>query len=158
MGVSYSVYLGPFIEAPNPKKVCPREFHSCPTKKCRHHKNEMSEKFCPECGTAITLITVQSVKRVSDDFDVYEEFDDRLCDVHSDNLPPEKQDSAIFNPNQGKFGQRFEAYDSNIIAYNETMIADEISRFKTYFAKDIDRIKEVFGNAAVQWGAVAYAS
>jgi len=156
MGVSYFVYVGPYIEAPNPEKVRPREFHSCPDKKCRNYKKEMSEKFCPRCGTAITLITVQSVKRA--EFDVYSECKDRLSDVHSDYLPHEKRDSAIFQPNQGKFGQRFVAYDSNIVAFNETMIADEMSRFKTFFAKDIDRIKEVFGNAIVQWGVVAYAS
>lgn len=118
----------------------------------------MSEKFCPRCGAAITLITVQSVKRASADFDVYEQCNDRLCDVHYDFLPDDKQESAIFKPNQGKFGQTFSAYDSNIISYNETMIADEIARFKSFFAKDIDRIKEVFGNAVVQWGVVAYAS
>jgi len=158
MGVSYSVYLGPYIEAPNPVKLHPREFHSCPNRKCYDHKTEMSDKFCPRCGTEVALITVQSKKRTSSKFDVYKEFNDRLYSVHEEFLPHDKQDFVIFKPNQGKFGNRFEAYDSSIIAFNESMILDEVSRFKSHFSKDIDRIKEVFGDAVVRWGVVAYAS
>ncbi len=81
-----------------------------------------------------------------------------LIYIHSENLPEEKQDSAIFIPNQGKFGEYFGAYDATVVELTALTIADDISRFKTMFSKEITRIKEVFGKAEVKWGAIAYAS
>ena len=156
MGVSYNVYLGPYIQAPNPEKEYPREFHSCPNKKCPYHKREMSSKFCDRCGTPIALITVQSKKRA--DFDVWEECGSRITDVHEDRLPENKKDFAIFLPNQGNFGNRFEAYESSVVEVNETVMIDEVKRFEAHFKKDIARIAEVFGKVEMKWGAIAYVS
>lgn len=156
MGISYDGYLGPYIQAPNPEKSHSREFHSCPDKVCRNHKREMNSKFCDHCGMPIALITVQSMQRV--DFDIWKECDDRLVDVRTYNLPPNKRDFAIFLPNQGKFGNRFEAYEPVVLEFNETVMIDEVIRFYAYFQKDIARIVEVFGKAEMKWGVVAYAS
>ena len=156
MGVSYYVYIGPYIQAPNPEKVHPHEFHSCSNKACRNHTREMSSKFCDKCGTPIALLTVQSTKRI--DFDVWEQCGDRLEDVYVSYLPPDKRDFAIFLPNQGKFGNRLEAHDSTVLELNETIMIDEVNRFEVYFQKDIARIAEVFGKSEVKWGVVAYES
>jgi hypothetical protein len=151
MGTSYTVYLGPYIEAPNPLKASKREFHGCPK-----HMTPSSAKFCTECGTAIKLLSVPSTSRA--DFNTYKEFNDSLWELGDDDRPSEKADSAIFAPNKGKFGFRFRAYDAEIVPLNETIIVGDVSRFTTVFAKEIARIKEVFGSAEVKWGAIAYAS
>lgn len=151
MGVSYTVYLGPYIEAPNPLKPSKREFHGCPK-----HMTPSSDKFCSKCGEPIKLLSVPSKGRV--EFNVYEEFDDSLAELHEECRPSEKQDVAIFQPNKGKFGLRFRAYDAEVVPLNETVILDEVNRMKSTYAKEIERIKEVFGSAEVKWGAIAYAS
>lgn len=151
MGVSYYVYIGPFIEAPNPKKASSREFFGCPK-----HKTPASDKFCNRCGAAIQLVSVPSLERI--EFDTYEEFHDSLDIVHRDNLPENKEDFMIFQPNRGKLGKRFSAYDSSLIEMNETVMLDEVNRMRTEFAKEIARLAEVFGKAEVKWGAIAYAS
>jgi len=156
MGVSYYVYIGPYIEAPNPKKKANREFHGCRNDKCHMHNQPASDKFCSTCGKEIGLVSVPDLRRM--EFDVYEECDDRLSLVYPENLPDDKKDFAIFQPNQGKFGMRLSAYDPEVCELNESVMMNELSRFHTFFAKDIARIKEVFGKAEVKWGVIAYAS
>jgi hypothetical protein len=151
MGTSYTVYLGPYIEAPNPLKASKREFHGCPK-----HMTPSSDKFCNKCGAAIKLLSVPSTSRAS--LDTYKEFDDSLWELGDDCRPNEKQDFAIFQPNKGKFGLKFRAYDAEVVPLNETIIVGDVTRFKTVFAKEIERIKKVFGSAEVKWGAIAYAS
>lgn len=153
MSVSYSVYVGPYLEAPNPEKPSMEQFNGCVNDKCKNEHRRSSDIFCPQCGKKCGTVSVTSTSRI--DFDVYEECDERLSKVSNEDMP---SDLAIFEPNKGKFGRRFSAYDSSIVELNETIIADEVSRFKSFFTKDIARIKEVFGKATVKWGVVAYAS
>ncbi len=158
MGVSYYVYVGPFVEAPNAERPFPTKYMGCGTVGCDNLKKESTEKFCPKCGKPIKECEKNSVVRPSRNFYTYDEFDDRLTRIHEENLPNDKQNVAVFQPNIGKFGQTFSAYDSSVVSLNESAIADEISKFNKFFAKDIDRIKEVFGKVEVKWGVVAYAS
>lgn len=158
MGVSYYVFVGPFVEAPNAEIPIPRKYMGCGTTGCDYRKKESTEKFCPKCGNPIKQCEKTSVMRPSRDFDGYEELGDRLTRIHEENLPDDKQNVAVFQPNTGKFGQKFSAYDSSIVALNESIIADEMNRFNAFFAKDIARIGEVFGKVEVKWGVVAYAS
>ena len=45
MGVSYSVYVGPFIEAPNPKLPIKEEFYGCNNTKCNNITNLVLKSF-----------------------------------------------------------------------------------------------------------------
>jgi uncharacterized Zn finger protein (UPF0148 family) len=156
MGVSYYVKLGPYVECPNPVRTIPREYHACGNEKCNKHKKETADVFCPQCGEKVKKLTKNSQKRLS--FDVYEEFKDTMYDVHPERLPQEKQNSAIFLPNQGDFGQTFGDYAEVVLELNETVMLDEVARFKAAFEKEINRLQAVFGKAEVKWGVVAYAS
>jgi hypothetical protein len=151
MGVSYYVYIGPYIQAPNPEKEGVEEFQGCPK-----HKKPSSDKFCNQCGAAIKLISVPSMKRIN--FDTYEEFKDSLCELYDEYCPNNMKDIAIFKPNKGKFGQEFSAYHYSIVPMNETIMTNEVARMKSTFAKEIERIVEVFGKAEVKWGVIAYSS
>jgi len=152
MSVSFQVYVGPYIEAPNPKRTSPRSIRCCPNKSCGKHKKESGDEFCPKCGQKIQIITIQSVKRI--DFQALDE--DRLFHIHPDWLPPQHEDTAIFQPNQGHFGHHFDRDDARIMAITASMMDEEISRFQRHFVKDIDEVKAAFGDATVKWGVLAY--
>jgi hypothetical protein len=158
MGVSYSVFIGPFIEAPDAERPTVVKYNGCGTDGCKNRKKESTEKFCPSCGQPIKQCERNSLVKPSQKFDYWKEFNDRIVFIHEDNRPCDKQDVAVFMPNQGKFGQRFEAYDCSIVALDGNVIAAETTRFNEFFAKDIARIREVFGKAEVKWGAIAYTS
>lgn len=156
MGVSYYVKLGPYIEAPNPKQNSSKGVHACTKQGCSKQGKETADAFCPQCGTKVGVVQKPIQKRI--DFDVYGETDGRLTDIHPERLPNEKKDSAIFIPNQGKFGIEFGDWEAAVVEFNETVMMNDITRFKQTFATDITRIQEVFGKAEVKWGAIAYAS
>jgi hypothetical protein len=156
MGVSYYVYIGPFIEAPNPEKPSFKEYFGCPNKECRNYNKHFAEKFCASCGTQIKLLKVPDLVRQK--FDVYDEFDDKLAALSHDYLPDEKKDVAIFYPNQGKFGVNFSAYDCEVMEMSQASIVDNTKRFVETHVKEIGRIKDVFGKAEVKWGVLAHAS
>lgn len=157
MSISYSVYIGPYLEAPNPEKPSMEQFNGCLNDKCRNGHKRSSDVFCPCCGKKCGTVSIPSTSRI--DFDVYAECDGRLSDVFcGEYLPPSKKDYVYFQPNTGKFGQRFSAYDASIVEFNERIPVDEVSRFNSFFAKDIARIKKVFGDAKVKWGAIARAN
>lgn len=158
MGLYYYVHLGPYIEAPNPIKAGTREAKACTNSGCSKHKKETSDAFCSQCGHKIGTVIKNTNKRVSDTFSTYEEYGGRLLEVHREWLPDSFVDKAVFLPNLNGFNQTFGDKTPAVVGFNETLIADELTRFKTAFAADIDRIKETFGNAIVQWGVVAYAS
>ena len=158
MGLYYYVHVGPYIEAPNPIKAGTREAKACTNSGCSKHKKETSDAFCSQCGGKIGTVTKNTNKRVSDTFSVYDECGERLSHVHNEWLPEDKQDSAIFLPNLNGFNRTFGDKEAAVVGFNETLIADDLARFKAAFAADIDRIREAFGNVIVQWGVVAYAS
>jgi hypothetical protein len=158
MGVSYYVYVGPFIEAPNSERTTISKYMGCGTKDCANCNKESTAKFCSNCGQPIKQCEKNSIIKPSNHFDVYEECDERLHSIGEEDLPSDKTNVAVFQPNQGKFGHRFSAYDPSVVALDKTVIDDETTRFNVFFAKDIARINEVFGKAEVKWGVIAYTS
>lgn len=158
MGVDYHVYVGPYIEVRNPPKSSFLEYYGCPNNKCKDFNKHINAKFCPQCGKQIELLTVPTQKPM--EFDCYEEFDDRLSEVRMDDRVKGKEDCEFYLPNQGKTGKHFSAYDRQILSYDAAIIALENESIETKFAKDIKRLREVFGKDAVtiQWGIIAYAS
>lgn len=158
MGVSYYVKLGPYIEVKNPPKSSFTEYFGCPNKKCRHYNKAFTCKFCTDCGTAIELVKVPDSKPT--EFDTWKETNDRLSKAFSEYLPDGLKDILILMPNKKGLGHHFSAYDSALVPLNETIVLSETKRFESEYAKDIARVREVFGENAVQikWGVIAYAS
>lgn len=160
MSVDYTSYVGPYIQVHNPKKPSTEEFHTCPNKKCRNHGVSIGNKFCEICGTEIKLVAFPCEKPV--DFDIYQEFDDRVCHAFSEWKPKEYQDYLfVIGNRKGSPGRSFDPIqDSYIEDLTKLNTAEELLAFMKMFSKEITRLKEVFGNDAVQvkWGVLGWAS
>lgn len=153
MGASYYVYVGPYIQAYNPEKMGSEEYYGCA--RC---KQAMSTKYCPICGSTVILLTRPNQQRIT--FDTYKETDDRLSSFSDYSVPSDRKNFTLFEPNKGKFGHRFSGWESQIVDLVDATIKTELERFLQFFDKDIKRLKEVFGNDAVdvKWGIIGYAS
>jgi hypothetical protein len=159
MSVNYNVYIGPYIQAYNPAKPGFHEYYGCPSETCNKDKKKSADKFCPKCGTAITLLKVPKKAKVT--FHVYDECDDRLNDLHVERRPLDKADYEIFTPNVGKFGHQFtDRDDAQIIEFNETIMLAEVNRFKIEFSNEILKLEKAFGekDVKVMWGVITYYS
>ncbi len=156
MSIDYSVHVGPYIVVHNPPVETTEEYHSCPTKGCPNHKRHMSEKFCPACGSGIRV--VQFPTKAPKDFDVYKEFDSRLCEAFCDGGPEDLKDAMVFlSDEKGHdvvFDPTNELVDIDLRAVN---MPESLDRFQEAFAKEIQRLKEVFGEQAVElrWGVIS---
>lgn len=158
MGLYQSTYIGPYIETPNAVKEIPRDFNGCSTRKCSNFKREMPSAFCPKCGGKIEKFIVQSKIRPSGEFDMDDEFANRLSYVHYEWLPEDKLDVAVYTPNVRGYGVTFGEHDSVVFEFNETVMIDSLTRFKADFAKEIARLEEFYGSASVKWGVISYRS
>lgn len=158
MGVSYNVYLGPYIQVHNPKQDHKKSVRCCPEPACDNNGIPITAKFCSICGSKIIDCKVPVRERL--EFYAYEETKDRLYELSSEYPPDGKEDYIFFTSNVGKIGRHFSAYDTHLEALNETVLTSEVQQFKQKFDKDIERLNEVFGKDAVQilWGVIAYAS
>jgi len=157
MGVSYYVYLGPYIQVHNPKKERKTKMLCCPEPACGNNGTHISSKFCSLCGSKIIECQVPVNKRI--DFDCYEQFNDRLAELSAEYPPDGMEDYMILTPNQGKIGRHFHAYDTKLEAFTEKTITEEIVKMITTFKSDLDKLKKTFGdkNVEYKWGVLAYA-
>ena len=158
MGLYYYVHVGPYIEAPNSIKVGTREVKACTNGSCGKQKKETTDAFCSQCGHKIGTVTKNTNQRISDTFSVYEECGERLTEVHREWLPENKQDSAIYLPNLNGFNKTFGDREPSVVDFNETVMLEQVNRFKDNFKDDIAKLQHLFGKAEVKWGVVAYAS
>ena len=158
MGVSYHVYVGPYLQIHNPPKQTVKEYYGCPNNTCRDKNKFCSSKFCPSCGTAIMLLQIPDQKPIT--FDTYEECKDRLSKAFYEDKPNDLKDYLILTPNLRGFGKHFSAYDAEAIELGTTHAIEEMTKFTTAYADDIIRIKEVFGTnaVAIKYGVIAYAN
>jgi hypothetical protein len=160
MSVDYTTYVGPYIQVHNPKRATTEEYHTCSNKSCRNHKAKMCEKFCAECGSAIKLVSFPC--EASLDFDVYNEFEDKLAEALTEYKPKDLEDFHFFIGNKkGSPGISFDPKtDCYVRELPQLNIEKETGVFSTMFKKEIARLKEFFGADAVQikWGVLDWAS
>jgi len=159
MGVSYSVYVGPYIQVHNPERETVEKYYGCPNqKKCSKAGAAASGKFCGQCGTAITLLKKPAKERI--DFNLWDECDDRLSQAFSEYPPHGKDDYQFFVPNVGKIGTHFSAYDSSLVELYAEKIMEDTKALETKFSADLETLRKKFGKSSVvvRWGVIAYAS
>lgn len=155
MSTEYQLHVGAYLEVYNPEKPSTTEYYACPKRSCSNFQVKCSTKFCPVCGTAISLVTVPTPVRIK--FDVYEECLDNLAEVEGDSLPDEKQDYILFVSNITN-GSGISTQGSTLKEVTEKTIKNDLVEFKDIFKGEIIRIKEVFGedNVKVKWGIIGY--
>jgi hypothetical protein len=158
MSVNYRVKVGPYIEVFNPEKDSVKQHYGCNNLKCKLFRKLNANKFCSSCGSPIELVSVPCKARIA--FDFYNALGGRLDEIHHDNLPSNKQNYSILQPNIGQFGDSFGDYESVVIELTTQISELQLRTFNETFAKEIIKLNEVFGenNVKVKWGIIAYAS
>jgi len=152
MGMTHTVYVGPYISYEMPKKTVPSYFLACQNQDCySYHKEYKSIKFCSECGSAIE----KSKKIVTEDsIDIYEEFiykfnESLVC--CGDYVP------NVFIPNGGTPREsRFDMYDEGG-CFDVDKEAD-LQWFRNEYGNEIDALTELLNNdVQIKWGVISYA-
>jgi len=159
MGTDYHTYIGPFVTAHNPPKQGKKEYYGCNHPLCRKYMTESSSNFCPGCGSTIGLVSVTCTEVRH--FDVYSECDEKLQKVHTDYFSKDQQDYEIYIPNiKGSWKRLNSCSDGGFYSFNETVVADETSRFMGMFKKELEKICKFFGpnKVAYHWGVIQYTS
>lgn len=158
MGVDYNAYVGPYIRVHNPPKDSTEKYYTCVNNKCGNHEKDVSSEYCSECGKKIELLEIPCKERI--DFDVYEEFGDRLAESLSEYRPDEFEDYQFFVPNTGKIGNHVDCRDTSVKSFDLEKPKMEINHFTSAFKKEIARIKKVFGKdvVVIEWGVLVWQS
>lgn len=157
MSVHYHVFLGPYLEVHNPIKATTVKKRSCPNEQCFNNGELVQANFCPKCGTKVLHIEVAARGRKA--FNAYDELDgERLIELRFEDMPKECKDFMYFHSNLTKCAGRTFCDSTEIVPMDENTPNAEKERFARDFAKEIARIKEVFGESAIKikWGAIAY--
>lgn len=157
MSTNYNVYIGPYIQAFNPKQTGVDKHYGCPNPKCKRYTLPNSSNFCDKCGTGITLVEVPIETQIR--FDTYDECKDRITSISSEYLPDSLKYYAFFVPNVGKLGHRLCDYNVNVEEIPISKIESDIKRLEIEFSNEIKRVREVFTNGvSIKWGVITYVS
>lgn len=126
MGVSLDIYLEPFIRVPKQYNLYEANFRTC-----GDHRNHNNDKFCPECGKEIVILS-ETKKSVIHPDDL----------IGNDNLWYIFQEEMMYLlSNKHKFGFDHEEYVEPIIITPE-LLAQKINEFEDKHKEDIDLLKE----------------
>lgn len=156
MGVSYYIYIGPYVEVYNPLKPIDQEYHSCPSKGCSNHTKPISDGYCPKCGTKIGRLIRKVNERIH--FDVYREFGDgTLRDVHND-FGENNYMRFLDNAHRGLHHLHIDAEYDSVNDFTDKNPSEVVDEYKKLRSKEIARLQEVFGNdnVTVKWGVINY--
>lgn len=163
MSSTYYVYCGPFLCCEKTKQKVKEEKEGCVNKKCSNYHDETNgEKFCSECGTAVSRWHVEVTRSVTDWWEVWGEGEPILwrADVGGkfDNY-----DLMTVEGSRRKGQPRDFQTDefSNDVCVNLTdpaKQANEIAWFKEKFAKAIQQCKDGYGEDKVNvcWGLLTW--
>lgn len=167
MGISVTYYFGPYVETKS-KLVditvdrC-KKISSCP---------DQEEGFCVECGIRMCS-RYEKVKDVEEaDKDEHEIFENGEM-FNTSCMGPNATDVEVENgirfrriwwyPGRVKGGEAVRPYsfnnDKNDEAHEFSVNSDkELKWFKKAYAKEIAKLKKVYGNAEVKWGFLKWCS
>ena len=155
MSVSSTTYIGPYIKVYNPITQDIKIYNGCKMPKCVNYNKHVVSKFCPECGQGTSNVSVPTTTRVQ--FDVYEAFDDNLCEVFGEYKPDELKDYLIFHSNIKGFGASFESSnDTFLFNISRADINTVVFKFIAKFKNEIAKLHKIFGsdNVEIKYGVL----
>lgn len=159
MGVDYNTFIGPFVEVHNPPIPAKETVRTCSNDKCYQHKRYQLGKYCSNCGTEVRDITFDSLAPIF--VNQNEEFEDALVRIQREYKPENRKDYDIWIDNHnGSPGARYDSHDSIYVeSVTHERIVKEVNELLKRRDRQINRLKEIFGEDAVQvkWGVVAEA-
>jgi hypothetical protein len=157
MGVSVSVYVGPFVKLQlTPTKYIDHVL-GCPKPTCSKFGNSTQAKFCPECGTKVDNIDVPREGVLC--WNSFNEATDYKYegDLHSPEYLGNDDEEILIS--QGKAGRYVDVDDGTPFMFSDmsSTVADEIIVFKTEYEELFIEMFEFFGdNLTIEFGVCAY--
>lgn len=160
MGVSYNVYVGPYVEITGDKEIVTIKINRF----CAEHPDLKQEKnkFCSECGSLITESEYEEKKTVSpvryfNDNVGYEVWDRIWSPENLENIFLSNRDVPgliMIDSYMGKY------HNVNEIEDPEHLSLTQRSWFFQEHKEDIDIFIKMFGgeNVKVKWGIISYVS
>jgi len=149
MGVDYNIYYGAVIVAQNKMLDDNLEVLGCPKCKTKNAR----DRFCPECGTQISLIPSQKRIRAINVWNLMDICNEDLyhIDRHMENLTdyyiPNKRNDTLpcmqFEPTR---------YDIDVDIMNVDILKG-IEEFKKIYGKQIEFVENEYGkeNVKIEW-------
>ena len=162
MGVDYSAYVGPYVEATNSEAMLTIEKQCCTNDSCSKYKitdrMKPDDKFCSTCGSVIGPMSVSKKgQQVCEWEDVRcrWEDEDRMTTAGSEgDLRP---NTVIYIANQEGYGYYLDVkYNCKLIDMGEIDTVKEIRRFEGNYADEIAVIRDAYGeeNVKIKYGAM----
>lgn len=159
MGVDITTYVGPYIEVYNPETPSTEEYYSCTNSKCKQHKRGLSSKFCPDCGKSVGIIKIPSKEKINIWEFIDEKLEGTLQPVMTEYKPNKNYEFLVPNEEILKRDTTFDAkQETYIVEIDSSQISEEAFKMCNKFRKEIDILKEKFGNDSVtiKWGVIGW--
>ncbi len=159
MGLSYSCFIGPYIQVHNPPRAGNEKVQTCPKKGCDHYGKKLWSQFCPTCGSPAGEVLFPTLRPLY--IDHVELFgDESMAPVMTEYKPDGWTEYDFYVGNKkGMPGLHLDA-SATVLTLDANRIVEETSKFQSVCERQIEKLQEVFGRNAVQvkWGMLGYTS
>ena len=157
MGVSQSVYIGPYVRLEMAATTRDQVIASCTNESCKQHGRRVHSKFCPDCGAKVddVTITVNAVVGFND-------FLESVDYEHEDELwMPEYLGGTgeqILLCNYGDYHFYEDSLVRSLADVNE-QLATEMTIFNERHKVLLEKMQKFFGDKmSVHYGVCSYYS
>lgn len=157
MGMSYNVYVGPFLRVPTFRKDVPVPSYQCTG--CGNKKVDKSTPFCPKCGNPVQNTPVtQSQLVIPRPYDLADEFNEKMFIAESGYSMAKHVGYVDWMPNRRGFGTTLHSYeDSEALILSQTDRDAALAHFVANHQSLVDAAEALFGvKVQVLYGAVPY--
>lgn len=165
MGLSTTIYLGPYLECRTRVEEAVEKVRSCPVDSCPRYGKwaPTQDVFCSLCGDEIKPVEVKTVSVLPHiEEDVL--FDHRMCrpsGSHFQKLrePPACKDYWVGNLRNSDLGRHYSVDDGPVFVPGPQQYA-ELQHFRKFYEKEIALLKAEYGegNIDLKWGLLVYTS
>lgn len=168
MGMSHTVYLGPYVECRTQDIEVDAKMRSCTRgSTCSQHEREVHDrqrKFCPQCGSPIGEITYKTKEKNVKAHYLREEIKEALANLGQGSTlfhgrSNDGLDTWISNYRAGTpEGRDYSPNSECVFEVNEDMIEGDLGHFRNFYKETLAIFEEKYGkgNVAVKWGLIQY--
>jgi hypothetical protein len=165
MGISSSLYVGPYVECTTQDIEVDAKMRSCTRDSCSMYEREVhdkSKKFCPQCGSPIDNVTYKTKQKNVQAHYLIEEIDQDLSLVQYDSFFSQrsKDGTDTWIANKKFCERRCWVNDSCATELTQEMMVKEVLLFCTEFEEALAVFHKKYGkdNVTVKWGLIYYYS
>ena len=157
MSSRHRVYVGPYIICKNSEVPAMEKVNGCSKKGCGSYGRQSDCTFCPDCGTKVQLFEVPSTARK-----VGFETADRLLGVKLHIVGNAEDDGVdVWVSNyalDARVKRRNDEYFTGTSSIHDDDPAEEKGAFATEFRREINQLKKLYGEEAVElcWGVIGW--